>query len=53
MVEWKNGDTTTERLSVIAANDPVTCAIYAKEHDLLDAEGWKRFRNMAKREKDF
>jgi hypothetical protein len=53
MVEWENGETTTEPLSVIAANDPVTCAIYAKEHDLLDTEGWKRFRNTAKRENHF
>jgi hypothetical protein len=49
MVEWENGETTTEPLSVIAAKDPVTCAIYAKEHDLLDTKGWKRFRNTAKR----
>jgi hypothetical protein len=53
MVEWENGETTTEPLSVIATDNPVTCAIYAKEHDLLDTEGWKRFRNMAKREKHF
>jgi hypothetical protein len=53
MVEWENGETTTEPLSVIAANDPVMCAIYAKEHDLLDTEGWKHFRNTAKREKHF
>jgi hypothetical protein len=53
MVEWENGETTTEPLSVIAADDLVTCAIYAKEHDLLDTKGWKCFRNMAKREKHF
>jgi hypothetical protein len=50
MVEWEKGETTTEPLSVIAANDPVTCAIYAKEHDLLDTEGWKHFRNTAEGE---
>jgi hypothetical protein len=53
MVEWENGETTMEPLSVIAADDPVTCAIYAKEHDLLDTEGWKCFRNTARREKHF
>jgi hypothetical protein len=52
-VEWENGEITTEPLSVIAADNPVTCAIYAREHDLLDVEGWKRFRNLAKREKHF
>jgi hypothetical protein len=53
LVEWENGEITTEPLSVIAANNPVTCAVYAREHDLLDVEGWKRFRNLAKREKHF
>ena len=37
--------------SVIAADDPVTCAAYAKEHDLLPVEGWCRFRNLAKKDK--
>jgi hypothetical protein len=53
MVEWENGETTTEPLSVIAANNPVTYAIYANKHDLLDTKGWKHFRNTAKREKHF
>jgi hypothetical protein len=53
LVEWENGEITTEPLSVIAADDPVTCAVYAREHDLLDVEGWKCFRNLAKREKHF
>jgi hypothetical protein len=38
LVEWENGEITTEPLSVIAADDPVTCAVYAREHDLLDVE---------------
>jgi hypothetical protein len=53
LVEWENGEITTEPLSVIAADDPVTCAVYAREHELLDVEGWKRFQNLAKREKHF
>jgi hypothetical protein len=53
LVEWENGEITTEPLSVIAADDPVTCAACAREHDLLDVEGWKRFRSLAKREKHF
>ena len=32
-----------EPLSIIAASDPVTCAIYAKDKDLLKHKGWKRF----------
>jgi hypothetical protein len=31
LVEWENGEITTEPLSVIAADDPVTCAVYARE----------------------
>ena len=53
MVEWENGEITTEPLGVIAADDPVTCAIYAKEHDLLELEGWKHFKNIARRHKKY
>ena len=45
-VEWETGETTFEPLSIISADDPVTCAAYAKEHDLLAKEGWHRFRNL-------
>ena len=50
-VEWETGEITFEPLSIIAANDPVTCAAYAKENDLLALEGWCRFRNLAKKDK--
>ena len=36
---------------ILAADDPVTCATYAKENDLLHIDGWNRFRNLAKRDK--
>jgi hypothetical protein len=36
---------------IIAADDPVTCAIYTREHGLLDTPGWKRFKKIANREK--
>jgi hypothetical protein len=51
MIKWENGDITTEPPAIIAADDPVTCAIYAREHGLLDKPGWKRFKNIAKHEK--
>ncbi len=51
MVEWETGEITEEPLSIIAADDPVTCAIYAKEHNLLHLNGWKRFKNIAKNQK--
>jgi hypothetical protein len=53
MVEWETGEITSEPLQVIAADDPVTCAIYAKDNNLLDLPGWKRFKSMAKRQKKF
>ena len=52
MIEWENGETSTEPLSVVAAYDPVTCAIYAKDHNLLEAPGWKHFMGIAKRDKE-
>ena len=53
MIEWETGEVTSEPLKIIAADDPVTCAIYAKEHGLLDQPGWKQFKFIAKREKVF
>jgi hypothetical protein len=50
MLEWENGETTFEPLTVIAADDPVTCAIYARDNNLLETAGWKRFKGIAKRE---
>ena len=50
-VEWETGEITFEPLYIIAADDPVTCAAYAKENDLLALEGWCRFRSLAKKDK--
>ena len=50
-VEWETGEITFEPLSIIAADDPVTCAAYAKENDLLAFGGWCRFRSLAKKDK--
>ena len=50
-VEWETGEITFEPLSIIAADDPVTCAAYAKENDLLALEVWHRFRSLAKKDK--
>ena len=51
LVDWETGEKTYEPLSVLAADDPVTCASYAKKNDQLHVDGWKRFRNLAKRDK--
>ena len=53
MIEWENGETTSEPLQAIAKDDPVTCAIYAKEKGLLDTPGWKQFKSIAKCQKKF
>ena len=50
-VEWETGETTYEPLSTIGADDPVTCAAYAKENDLLAVEGWHRFSNITKKKR--
>ncbi len=53
MIEWESGEITYEPLAIIAADDPVTCAIYAKEHGLLETPGWKQFKKLARREGKF
>ena len=50
-IEWENGEITPEPLSVFAVDDPVACAIYARDNNLLDKPGWKRFRHIAKNQK--
>ena len=50
-IEWENGEITDEPLNIIAADDPVSCAICGRDHGLLELPGWKRFKSLAKREK--
>ena len=50
-IEWENGEITDEPMTTIAADDPITCAIYAKDNGLLDTPGWKRFKSIARRQK--
>jgi hypothetical protein len=50
MGEW---EITRELLKIIAADDTVTCAVYARENVLLDQPGWKRFKHLAKNKKKF
>ncbi len=51
MIEWENGEVTSEPLSIIAADNPVTCAIYARENNLLDLDGWEQFKHIARQDK--
>ena len=48
MVEWESGEVTYEPLVLISKDDPITCAVYAKKHDLLDTTGWKHLKRYAK-----
>ena len=51
LVEWETGEKTYEPISVLAADDPVTCASHATENGLSHIDGWKRFKNLSKRDK--
>ena len=51
MVEWESGEVTYEPLTLISKDDPTTCAVYAKKHDLLDITGWKHLKRYAKTSK--
>ena len=50
-VEWESGEVTYEPLTLISKDDPITCAVYAKKHDLLDTTGWKHPKKYAKTSK--
>ncbi len=50
MIKWENGEVTSEPLSIIAADDPVTCALYARDNNLLELDGWKQFKQIAQRD---
>ena len=38
-IEWETGEITFEPLSVIAADDPITSAAYAKEKHVYNLDG--------------
>ena len=48
LIEWETGEQTWEPLSNIITSDPYTCAVYAKEHDLLNTPGWKLLKRNAR-----
>ena len=53
MIGWESGEISAEPLVVVAKDDPVAVAIYAKDNDLLDTPGWKRFKSIARRHKKY
>lgn len=50
MVEWEDGECTYEPLSIIAEDDPISCATYGRVNGLLDSPGWKRFKRFTTQE---
>ena len=50
-ISCENGEVTWEPLNIIAKSDPMSCAIYAKDNNLLGIPGWKRFARLARRQK--
>ena len=52
-IQWEDGSTSWEPLDIVRKDDPVTCAQYAKEHDLLDTPGWKSLKRLVKNTKMF
>ena len=51
LVRWDDGSETWEPLNVMIAQDPVTCASYAKRNDLVELPGWTSLRKYARRAK--
>ena len=51
LMKWSDGSETWEGLTSIFKTDPITVAKYAKEHNLLDFDGWKHCRKIARRTK--
>eukprot|EP00957_Ditylum_brightwellii_P133914 10211877-Ditylum_brightwellii.AAC.1 len=50
---WDNGETSWKPLAVLCKDDPVTLAGYEKERRLLEQQGWKWAKSIAKQEKKF
>jgi hypothetical protein len=51
LVEWETGETTYQPLDLIAEDDPVLFAEYARRNRLLDTPGWKCFKRLGQSEK--
>ena len=51
IVECETGETSYEPWNLIATDDPITCAAYAKRNWVLDHPGWKFLKWYAKTSK--
>ena len=48
---WEDNSMSWEPIPLMIAADPVTMAVYAKEHGLLNTPGWKKLKSYARRAK--
>jgi hypothetical protein len=46
LIRWDDDSETYEPLAIMFRDDPVTLAIYAQQHDLLDTPGWKHVKRF-------
>ena len=51
LLQWEDGSKTWEPLNLIAKDDPVTLAKYARENNLLETPGWKFLQRIVRRAK--
>ena len=49
LVAWEDGSQTYKPLKTMATDNPAVCAVYAEPANLLNTEGWKQLRRLAKR----
>ena len=51
LLEWETGEVSWEPHNRVSAEDLVPCDIYAKDNNLLNMDGGKRFKKRAKNQK--
>ena len=52
-IEWENGERSFESFRTLFEDDPVSLGIYAKKNNLLETEGWRCLKPIAKRQRKF
>ncbi len=51
LVQWASGQRDWRALNQLYQDDPISVSMYAKKHGLLNIDGWKRCRKVAKKSK--
>ena len=49
--ELETGEKTYETLSVLPTDDPIKCSSYTEGNGISHLDSWKKFKNLAKRDK--